>query len=94
MKLPKTILLSGMKFNIAIGDTAKLKTKNLYGCSSLAEGKVVLQEGMSKENSERVLLHEFVHLILEQNSYIKESENEGLVGALSLGFYQILKQLK
>ena len=55
---------------------------------SLKKSEIRIREELSKELKDSVLIHEYLHGILDMNGYHNESSNEQLINCLRNELYQ------
>ena len=62
--------------------------EGVLGEISLKESEIRIKEELSKELQDSVLIHEYLHGILDMNGYHNESSNEQLINCLRNELYQ------
>jgi hypothetical protein len=88
----EVITIGGIKYNVIEFD--KDIDRNLMGKEQYDVGKIFIRSDLPVDKKLETLLHEVIHVIY-QNAYLAPGdEEERIVGALSCGLYNFLKDNK
>lgn len=85
MEIPQTVCVLGLIYDVCITDL-----DDSDGVCIPSKQRIELHQGMSKEKTEQVFLHELIHALLSQLSYVDLYEDEHLVQGLAIGIHQAL----
>ena len=92
MKKP-ILKVNGLTYNMGFL-TKEYDDGQSYGISDPLKQVIQFKRGLTEEKAMEVLIHEVVHLVLQNGCYFNESKNEKLVQCLASGIYQMLKENK
>ena len=93
MKIPKKVRVGHIDFKVEkIKDS--FEKDDYLGRSWYREQRIKINPKLSPELQQQTLLHEVIHLILDDMHYFDESKNEKLVDCLANGIYGFLKNNK
>ena len=79
--------ICGVPFEVNFEKTDTFNEVTLGGIS-LKENEIRIKENLSRELKDSVLVHEYLHGILDMNGYHAESSNEQLISCLRNELYQ------
>lgn len=65
--------------------------ESLWGHITFAESEIRVKKSLRDDPKQATLLHEVIHGILESTGHREAAKNEGVVGALSHGLLQVLR---
>lgn len=80
-------MICGVPFEVKLEKTDTFNEGTL-GEISLKESEIRIKEELSKELQDSILVHEYLHGILDMNGYHNESSNEQLLNCLRNELYQ------
>ncbi len=92
MKIPDSVRIGGVEYEIQINDIVRIGTELCYGSIDYTESVIQLSEGDSKGHQHQciTLWHEILHGIFNHAGFKVENEEE-IVEILSKGIYQVLQ---
>ena len=92
MKIPNSIRIGGVEYEIQMSDIVRIGTELCYGAIDYTESVIHLSEGDSKGHQHQcvTLWHEILYGIFNHASMKVENEEE-IVEVLSKGIYQVLQ---
>lgn len=97
MKIPKEIKIGGFIWTVDYNEAVS-NEGNAFGSTHYRKQRIFLDKNETQQKKEQCLLHEIMHALLWQSGSSKRFKDadceEGVVQALSNGFYQVLKDNK
>lgn len=92
MKLPKSIRIGGVEYEIQQKDVVMLDNKLQLGTIHYHECKIeLLSDGTTHQQQCMTLLHEVGHAILRHMGIETKDDEERIVDAFARGFYMVLQ---
>lgn len=87
MAKKETVYISGVPFSLRRVPASAFNAGCL-GISSLEESEIRMKESLTKEQFDSTLIHEWLHMVFDSNSFLSESGNEQLISCLQNNLYQ------
>ena len=81
------INICGLPFTVNELETNELSGENI-GSSCFDMLEINIAKGLHPEMKQQTLIHEWIHMLLDANAFLKESEDEKLVSVLSNELYR------
>lgn len=94
MSIPKNVVLAGVKFTVGVADLAEYAA---LGISYARTHKIVLDHDLSADESESVLLHEILHMLIHINlgaEFLPSDKEEVLVTMLETHLHKLYQRRK
>lgn len=86
-KKEEKVMVCGIPFTLKRVESDHFNANNL-GTSSMVDAEIRVKDKLTKEQFDSVLIHEWIHMILDANSFGNETNNEQLVCCLQNCLYQ------
>jgi len=87
----KKIKIDGYTYDVETAPELEIDGDRVDGWSSREKQLIKLDADLHPEKWEQALLHEVLHMCLEEEGFEKQSFNETLVDRLATRLYQVLK---
>lgn len=87
MAKKETVYISGVPFSLRRVPASTFNAGCL-GTSCLVESEIQMKDSLTKEQFDSTLIHEWLHMVLDSNSFLTESTNEQLISCLQNNLYQ------
>lgn len=88
MNITNKVKIGGVTYDVIITSEVDKSNRNVDGQIIYDKQEIMLKEGMAKEYSEEVFLHEILHGIFD---FINLDNDEKIIRPLSTALYMVIK---